>query len=218
MIMEKGQERVLRRGFYYKYGKRLMDIVFSLSALLILSPVILLVAALVRFKIGSPVLFKQERPGRREKIFTLYKFRTMTDERGEDGKLLPDELRLTSFGRFIRSTSLDELPELLNIIKGDMSIVGPRPLLVRYLGYYKPLERRRHEVKPGLTGIAQVSGRNYLGWEKRFECDVYYVDHITFLGDLIIILKTIKKVLQRKDIAVGDQKVLANLDEERGAS
>jgi len=186
--------------FYRKYGKRILDIILSLIAIIILSPVFLVIAILVKIKLGSPVIFKQERPGLNEKIFTLFKFRTMTNERDENGNLLPDSVRLNNFGRFLRSTSLDELPELFNILKGDMSIVGPRPLLVQYLPLYDVHQRRRHEVKPGLTGWAQVNGRNAISWEKKFELDVEYVDKVSFLFDLKIILHTLKKVIIREGI------------------
>lgn len=188
------------RMFYRKYGKRIMDLILSLLAIMVLSPVLLIVAILVRVKLGSPVIFKQKRPGLNEKIFTLYKFRTMTDEKDENGVLLPDSVRLTSFGKFLRSTSLDELPELLNIIKGDMSIVGPRPLLVKYLPLYNEYQRRRHEVRPGLTGWAQVNGRNAISWEEKFELDIEYVDRMSFVFDLKIILLTLKKVITKEGI------------------
>lgn len=190
-------------GFYRKYVKRPMDIVFSLIAIIMLSPVFLIVAFLVKINLGSPVIFKQKRPGMNEKIFTMYKFRTMTNERDENGQLLPDDIRLTKFGEFLRSTSLDELPELFNILKGDMSIVGPRPLLVEYLPLYNDHQRRRHEVRPGLTGLAQVNGRNAISWEEKFNLDVKYVDNITFLGDWKIILFTVKKVFNREGINSG---------------
>jgi lipopolysaccharide/colanic/teichoic acid biosynthesis glycosyltransferase len=177
-----------------------MDIVLALIALIVLSPVMLIVALLVRWKLGSPVIFKQERPGLNEKVFTMYKFRTMTDERDANGELLPDSVRLTKFGRFLRSTSLDELPELWNILKGDMSIVGPRPLLVQYLPLYNDHQRRRHEVRPGLTGLAQVSGRNAISWEEKFDLDVEYVDRITFLVDCSIISRTLLKIVVREGI------------------
>jgi len=188
------------RGIYRRYLKRPMDLILALIAIIVLSPVFLVVAVLVRIKLGSPVIFKQKRPGLNEKIFTMYKFRTMTDERDENGNLLPDGQRLTPFGRFLRSTSLDELPELFNIIKGDMSIVGPRPLLVQYLPLYNDHQRRRHEVRPGLSGWAQVNGRNAISWEDKFDLDVEYIDHISFIGDLKIILLTIKKALVREGI------------------
>lgn len=172
----------------------------ALSATIVLSPVLLVTAIVVRIKLGSPVLFTQDRPGRNGRIFKLYKFRTMTDERDDKGDLLPDDQRLTSFGKRLRSTSLDELPELFNILKGDMAVVGPRPLLVRYLPRYNAHQARRHEVKPGFTGLAQVHGRNAISWEEKFDWDVKYVDHITFLGDWKIIFATIKTVLTREGI------------------
>ena len=190
---------------YAKYIKRILDFALSLVALIVLSPVLLIVAILVRVKLGSPVIFKQQRPGKNEKIFTLYKFRTMTDKKDENGNLLPDSERLTKFGKLLRSTSLDELPELVNILKGDMAIVGPRPLLVEYLPYYTEEEKHRHDVRPGLTGLAQVNGRNSISWEEKFKYDVQYVKKITFLGDLKIILKTVKKTVKREDILVGKE-------------
>ena len=186
---------------YQKYIKRGFDFILALIASIILGPVILIVAVLVRIKLGSPVLFKQPRPGKNEKIFNMYKFRTMTDARDENGELLPDEVRLTKFGKTLRSTSLDELPELFNILKGDMSIVGPRPLLVRYLPLYNERQKHRHEVRPGFTGLAQVNGRNSISWEEKFEWDVKYVEHVTFLQDCRIILKTIGVVLKRDGIS-----------------
>jgi len=203
---------------YKKYVKRILDVALSSIALILLSPVLVVVAILVRIKLGSPVIFKQERPGKNEKIFKLYKFRTMTDEKDANGNLLTDEKRLTKFGKLLRSTSLDELPELINIIKGDMSIVGPRPLLVEYLPYYNDEEKHRHDVRPGLTGLAQVNGRNAVNWKKRFELDLQYVNNITFIGDIIILLKTIKKVIFKEDILVGNTQILQNLDTERGQS
>ena len=185
---------------YRRYIKRIMDIVLSFIAILLLGPFLLIIAFLVRIKLGSPVIFKQDRPGLNEKIFTLYKFRTMTDERDENGELLPDEKRMTKYGKFLRSTSLDELPELFNIFKGDMSLVGPRPLLVQYLPLYDEYQRRRHEVRPGLSGLAQISGRNTLSWEEKFRLDVEYVDNISFIGDFKIILSTLKKVFVREGI------------------
>lgn len=193
-------------GPYEKYIKRPMDCFLATLAMIILSPIILITAIIVRIKLGSPILFSQERPGRidpktgKEKIFKLYKFRTMTDERDENGKLLPDDVRLTSFGKILRSTSLDELPELLNIIKGDMAIVGPRPLLVKYLDRYTAEQRRRQEVRPGLTGLAMSTVRNSAGWDKKFELDVEYVDKVSFLLDLKIILWTVRIVLKREGI------------------
>lgn len=188
-------------GIYRKYFKRPMDIILSLIALIVLSPILLIVALLVRIKLGSPVIFKQQRPGLNEKIFIMYKFRTMTDERDENGELLPDGIRLTKFGRFLRSTSLDELPELFNILKGDMSVIGPRPLLVEYLPLYDEYQKRRHEVRPGLSGLAQVSGRNAINWEDKFNLDVEYVDNISFFGDWKIIFLTLKKVFIREGIS-----------------
>jgi len=186
---------------YRKYFKRPLDFIMALVGLVVLSPLLLIIAILVRVKLGSPVIFKQPRPGLNEKIFTLYKFRTMTDERDENGELLPDEVRLTSFGKWLRSTSLDELPELWNILKGDMSLVGPRPLLVEYLPLYSEEQRCRHEVRPGLTGLAQVNGRNAISWEARFKLDVRYVRNITFKGDCSILLITCKRVLEREGIS-----------------
>lgn len=190
-----------RQGFYEKYLKRPQDFLCALIAINILSPVLLITSILVRSKLGSPALFTQERPGRDGKIFKLYKFRSMTDEKDESGTLLSDEVRLTSFGKKLRSTSLDELPELINIIKGDMSIVGPRPLLIQYLSYYNAHQARRHEVRPGITGYAQVNGRNSITWEDKFDKDVYYVDHLTFIGDWKIVFKTVKTVLIHKGIS-----------------
>ncbi len=190
-----------KMGFYEKYVKRPQDFLCAGAALVVLSPVMAVTAVLVRKKLGSPVLFKQERPGLGGKVFLLYKFRTMTDERDENGKLLPDEVRLTKFGKMLRSTSLDELPELINILKGDMAVVGPRPLLVKYLSRYNEHQARRHEVRPGFTGLAQVSGRNTISWEQKFDLDVEYVDHVTFLGDWKIIFKTAAAVLKREGIS-----------------
>ncbi|MGE1162186.1 sugar transferase [Peribacillus simplex] len=187
-------------GIYRRFVKRAMDFILSLLAILILSPILLAVALLVRVKLGSPVLFKQKRPGLNENIFMMYKFRTMTDERDEHGELLPDSVRLTKFGKLLRSTSLDELPELFNILKGDMSIVGPRPLLVQYLPIYNEHQKRRHEVRPGLSGLAQVNGRNAISWENKFNLDVEYVDNLSFIGDWKIIFLTIKKVFVREGI------------------
>lgn len=178
-----------------------MDFILSLMALIVLSPVLLVVSILVRIKLGSPVIFKQQRPGLNEKIFYLYKFRTMTNQKDTSGNLLSDEIRLTKFGRFLRSTSLDELPSLFNILKGDLSIVGPRPLLVQYLPLYNEFQKRRHEARPGLTGLAQISGRNAINWNQKFSYDIKYVDNISLIGDLIIIFKTIKKVFIREGIS-----------------
>lgn len=194
-----------KKGFYEKYIKRPQDFLCALLATIVLSPVMLITALLVRIKLGSPVLFTQERPGLNGKIFKLYKFRTMTDKKDEKGNLLPDEKRMTSFGRKLRATSLDELPELLNILKGDMAVVGPRPLLVRYLPRYNEHQARRHEVRPGFTGLAQVHGRNAISWEEKFNWDVKYVDHITFLGDWKIIFETIKTVLKREGISAAGE-------------
>ena len=192
---------VHKRGFYERFIKRPMDLLLSLLALIVLSPVLVVVAILVRIKLGSPVLFKQARPGLNEKIFQLYKFRTMTNQKDSTGKLLPDDIRLTNFGKFLRSTSLDELPSLFNILKGNLSIVGPRPLLVQYLPLYNEFQKRRHEVRPGLTGLAQISGRNAIRWNQKFSYDIKYVDNISLFGDLIIIFKTIKKVFIREGIS-----------------
>ncbi len=186
---------------YARYIKRILDIILSLSAIIILSPILLILYILVRVKLGSPVLFKQERPGKDEKIFTLCKFRTMTDKRGADGELLPDEERLTKFGKKLRSTSLDELPELFNILKGEMSIIGPRPLLVRYLPRYNEFQRHRHDVRPGLTGLAQINGRNAITWEQKFAYDVEYVNNLSFALDLHIFFVTIRAVLRREGIS-----------------
>lgn len=188
------------KGIYRRFLKRAMDFIMSLGAIILLVPVLIIVAILVRFKLGSPVLFKQKRPGLQEKIFTMYKFRTMTDEKDENGELLPDNIRLTKFGKMLRATSLDELPELFNILKGDMSIVGPRPLLIQYLELYSEHQKRRHEVRPGLTGHAQVNGRNTISWQEKFNLDVEYVDHISFIGDIKIILLTVKKVFVKEGI------------------
>lgn len=186
---------------YQLFIKRLFDFILSLMAIIILSPVFIIVALLVRIKLGSPILFKQERPGLNEKIFKMYKFRTMTSKVDEEGNLLPDEVRLTSFGQLLRSTSLDELPELFNIFKGDMSIVGPRPLLVKYLPLYNDEQKHRHDVRPGLTGLAQVNGRNAISWEDKFKYDVEYTKNVTFMNDLKIIFETILKVIKRDGIS-----------------
>ncbi len=185
---------------YRKYIKRLLDIILSLTAIICLSPVLLITALLVRVKLGSPVIFRQQRPGLNGKIFGLCKFRSMTDERDAEGNLLPDEVRLTSFGKKLRATSLDELPELFNILKGEMSIVGPRPLLVQYLPLYNEEQKHRHDVLPGLTGLAQVNGRNAITWEKKFEYDVEYVRNLSFFMDVKIILMTVGKVFHREGI------------------
>ena len=201
-----------KAGFYEKFIKRLIDIICSLCGLIILSPVILVLAVLVRTKLGSPVLFTQDRPGKDEKVFKLYKFRTMTDAKDEAGNLLSDEIRLTKFGKKLRSTSLDELPELLNILKGDLSIVGPRPLLVKYLPYYTDEERLRHSVRPGLTGLAQVNGRNALNWEDRFAYDIEYVNHCTLLMDVKIVFTTFFKVFKRSGVLSGQEQVVLDFD------
>ena len=199
-------------GPYERFIKRALDIAFSALALTVLSPLIGITALLVRMKLGSPVLFSQERPGKDERIFRLYKFRSMTDARDSSGALLPDSERLTKFGKVLRSTSLDELPELYNILRGDMSIVGPRPLLKQYLPYYRSEERERHAVRPGLTGLAQIHGRNYLMWDDRLKQDVEYVQNITFAGDAGIILQTVIKVLKRSGVA---EKRIPPLDQVR---
>lgn len=185
----------------YKYIKRILDIISSLLAIIILSPLLAVTAVLVKTKLGSPVLFRQKRPGKDEKIFTLMKFRTMTDERDENGELLPDEVRLTKFGKFLRSTSIDELPELFNILKGDMSVIGPRPLLVEYIPRYNEHQHRRHEVRPGLSGWAQVNGRNTVSWEDKFDMDVHYVDNYSLAMDVKILFMTVLNVLKREGIS-----------------
>ena len=186
---------------YRKYVKRLLDIIMAAAGIIVLSPVMLVTAFLVRVKLGSPVIFKQKRPGKNEKIFETYKFRSMTDERDQDGNLLPDEVRLTEFGKKLRATSLDELPELFNILKGDMSVVGPRPQLVRDMVFMTAKQRKRHEVLPGLTGLAQVNGRNKISWEEKLSWDLKYVNHISLRTDLSIVVKTIIKVLKRENIS-----------------
>lgn len=185
---------------YAKYIKRILDLILSLMALIVLMPLMIIIGILVRINLGSPIIFKQKRPGKNEKIFTLYKFRTMTDKRNIDGNLLPDEYRLTKFGKFLRSTSLDELPELINIIKGDMAIVGPRPQLIKDMLFMTKEQRRRHSVRQGLTGLAQINGRNNITWEEKLEYDLRYIENITFVEDTKIILKTILKVFKRDDI------------------
>lgn len=200
---------------YAKYVKRLLDFILSFLAIIILSPVMLIIYILVRVKLGKPAIFKQQRPGKDEKIFTLYKFRTMTDEKDENGNLLPDEKRLTKFGKMLRSTSLDELPELFNILKGDMAIVGPRPLAVQYLPYYTEEERHRHDVRPGLTGLAQIHGRNCIDWGKKFEYDLSYIKDISIINDLKIIIKTVVKVFEKEGIAVRGEGVNIDFDEYR---
>lgn len=205
-----------KKGFYESYIKRPIDLFFSLFVLIVFSPFFLVIALLVKIKLGSPVFFKQKRPGLHERIFTMYKFRTMTDEKDENGNLLPDHLRLTKFGKLLRSTSLDELPELINIIKNEMSFIGPRPLLIKYLPYFKENERIRAVVKPGITGLAQISGRNALNWSDRFALDIDYVSHLSFKMDVFIIFKTIFAVMRKKDILVGSEHILKDLDTERG--
>lgn len=200
-----------KAGFYERFVKRLLDIVLSGCALIVLSPVLLATAILVRVKLGSPVIFCQERPGKDEKIFKLHKFRSMSDARNENGELLPDEERLGKFGRALRATSLDELPELWDIFRGKMSIVGPRPLLVEYLPYYTENERHRHDVRPGLTGLAQINGRNTLTWEQKFTYDLEYVQHISFCEDIKILFRTVGKVLNRSGVQVNTQSGEGNL-------
>lgn len=197
--MKKGKD-----SFYCKYIKRILDIICASAAIILFCWLYAIVAFLVRLKLGTPVIFKQARPGKDEKIFYLYKFRTMTDEHDENGNLLPDSIRLTKFGKLLRSTSLDELPEAINILKGDMSIIGPRPLIVNYLPYYYSKERHRHDVLPGMTGLAQVSGRNYLSWEEKFAFDLEYVENVSFKMDIKLLLSTISKVLSREDIEEAD--------------
>lgn len=197
---------------YNDFMKRFLDILLSFTALLILSPLLLIVSLLIRVKLGSPILFKQNRPGKHEEIFKMYKFRSMTDERDKNGELLPDSIRLTKFGKFLRSTSIDELPELLNILKGEMSFIGPRPLSMLYLPFYTKEERRRHEVLPGLTGLSQVSGRNNLEWPKRMLLDVEYVDHLSFKNDILILFKTVQKVISRSDISVRSSNPIKNFN------
>ena len=194
----------MTQGIYGKYIKRLLDIIFAAGMLVVLSPVLLVTAILVRVKLGSPVIFHQNRPGYQEKIFGLCKFRTMTDERGADGKLLPDKDRLTPLGKTLRRTSIDELPELWNILKGDMSFIGPRPLLIEYLPYYTEREQLRHTVRPGLTGLAQASGRNLVDWDRRLELDAQYVENLSFAMDCKVIIMTIKTVLGHSDTVAED--------------
>ncbi len=200
---------------YKNYVKRCLDFLLSLCGIIVISPVLLVLCILVRVKLGSPVLFRQERPGRDEKIFTLCKFRTMTDARDENGELLPDAVRLTKFGKFLRSTSLDELPELINILKGDMSLIGPRPLLVKYLPLYNETQKHRHDVRPGLTGLAQINGRNAITWEQKFEYDVEYVNNLSFALDLRILFGTVRSVLKREGISSGTN---ATMEEFTGTS
>lgn len=194
-----------RNKMYKNIIKRIIDFMLSLITLLLLSPIFIIVAALVRVKLGSPVFFCQKRPGKDEKIFTIYKFRTMTDKRDENGNLCSDDIRLTPFGRKLRATSLDELPQLLNVIKGDMAIVGPRPLMVEYLPYYTEEEKIRHTVRPGITGLAQVRGRNSISWEEKFAFDILYVKKISLMFDLKIIMETVSKVIKKSDIGQGEE-------------
>ncbi len=220
VIARKVQE-ILKEGkgeplIYKKFMKRVLDIMLALLGIICISPIFLLLVLLVRFKIGKPVLFRQERPGRDEKIFTLYKFRTMSNEKDENGNLLPDSSRLNGFGKMLRRSSLDELPEVFNILKGEMSLIGPRPLLISYLPYYTEEERIRHSVRPGLTGLAQVNGRNLLKWDSRLALDVEYVKTMSFSLDLKIFIKTILKVIKKEDIIVTDQSLQEDLDIERG--
>jgi len=196
---------------YEKYIKRILDIVLSLVALLVLSPLIFVIAILVRIKLGKPVIFKQKRPGKNERIFMIYKFRTMTDEKDETGNLLPDSERLTKFGKFLRNSSLDELPELINIIKGDMSIVGPRPQLIKDMIFMTDEQRKRHNIRPGLTGLAQVNGRNNISWEEKINFDIKYIENITLINDLKIILKTFKKVLKKEDVSTEGMETASDL-------
>lgn len=197
---------------YAKYFKRILDFIFAIVLFIITLPILLVVGMLVGIYLGFPIIFKQKRPGKDEKEFTLYKFRTMTDAKGENGELLPDDKRLTKFGLFLRSTSLDELPELINIIKGDMSFVGPRPLLTEYLDLYNEEQRHRHDVRPGLTGLAQVNGRNLLGWEERFNYDIEYVKNINFSEDIKIIFKTIFLVVTRKGVSSSNSKTMGKFN------
>ncbi len=212
-----------KNGIYNRFFKRLLDIICALLAIIVFWWLFLIIAILVRVKLGSPIIFKQARPGKinpkteKEKIFYLYKFRSMTDEKDEDGNLLPDDKRLTKFGRILRSTSMDELPEVINILKGDMSIIGPRPLLVEYLPYYSEREHHRHDVRPGLSGWAQINGRNAIdSWEQRFEYDLEYVNNVSFSFDVKVIFMTVVKVLKRSDIQVGSQIKVGRLDDARG--
>ena len=214
-LFEKKTNNHKPKGVYEKFFKRFLDVFLSTGALIVLSPIIAITAILVRIKHGSPVVYVQERPGKDEKIFKIYKFRTMTNETDENGELLPDEKRLTKFGSALRKSSIDEILELVNIVKGDMSIIGPRPLLEQYLPYYTEMEKHRHDVRPGLSGLAQVNGRNLVKWDQRLAYDVQYVNNITFMEDVKIVLKTIKKVFAREDIVVNTDDVETFLDQER---
>lgn len=200
MQSEVKEETKVNKGIYRRFLKRPMDFILSLMAIVALSPVLIIVGILVRVKLGSPVLFKQKRPGLNEKIFTMYKFRTMTDEKDKNGELLPNHIRLTKFGKILRATSLDELPELFNILKGDMSIIGPRPLLIEYLPLYNEKQKHRHDVRPGLSGLAQVNGRNAISWEDKFDYDVKYAENISFILDLKLIVQTFLKVFKREGV------------------
>lgn len=204
-------------GLYEKYFKRVFDLFCGVAALLVFWWLYIIIAILVRVKLGSPVLFCQERPGKDEKIFKLYKFRTMTDERDEDGNLLPDMQRLTSFGKFLRNSSLDELPEVFNILNGTLSVVGPRPLLVKYLPLYTKKQHRRHEVRAGLSGYAQVNGRNSMSWEEKFDLDVEYVDHITFIGDIKIIFQTVFKAFLKQEGIDSKETKTVTMEEFKGS-
>jgi lipopolysaccharide/colanic/teichoic acid biosynthesis glycosyltransferase len=197
-----------KKRIYEQWGKRLLDIVLSFVGIIVLSPILLLLSIAIKFKLGSPILFVQERPGLNGKVFIMYKFRSMTDERDLNGNLLSDDIRLTKFGKALRATSLDELPELFNILKGDMSIVGPRPLLVEYLPLYNEHQKRRHEVLPGLTGLAQVNGRNVITWEEKFNFDIKYVDNITLTNDIRIIIATFHKVFVRHGINTKSNEIM----------
>lgn len=206
-LFEKKQ-KTQKAGIYARFFKRALDVFFATGALIVFSPILAVVSIMVRIKLGSPIIFKQIRPGKNEKLFTVYKFRTMTDERDSSGELLPDEQRLTAFGKLLRSTSIDELPELINIIKGDMSIIGPRPLLVRYLPRYTEEQHHRHDVKPGLTGYAQAHGRNLVSWEEKFKMDVWYTKHVTLKTDIDILLATVKEVLRQEGISSGTSETM----------
>lgn len=214
-LFEKKTNKHKPKGLYEKFFKRFLDVFLSTGALIVFSPIIAITAVLVRIKHGSPVVYVQERPGKDEKTFKIYKFRTMTNETNENGELLPDEKRLTKFGSALRKSSIDEILELVNIVKGDMSIIGPRPLLEQYLPYYTEMEKHRHDVRPGLSGLAQVNGRNLVKWDQRLAYDVQYVNNITFTEDVKIVLKTIKKVFAREDIVVNTDDVETFLDQER---
>ena len=211
-------------GFYERYMKRILDVVIAFIVITVFSPLLLLTALLVRIKLGSPIIFCQERPGKidtrtgKEKIFRMYKFRSMTNERTKDGNLLPDNKRLTAFGKTLRASSIDELLELINVVKGDMSLVGPRPLLIKYLPYYTEKERIRHTVRPGLSGLAQISGRNAITWGDRLAVDVKYVENITFIGDVKIIFKTITKVIKKENVIDAGNFKMLDLDQERERS